>query len=135
PPLRRVAGGHEPRNGCGIYFVDVVIRKASLLEELFGGLQSGADLYPPSQVVPAGVTNTQEALVAQSEMRTSQEIAAAVALRTLGRNVTTRSTGALIQAVEPGFPAAGRLEPTDVIVAVAGRKVRSPAEVSAVMAG
>lgn len=133
-PLVRVAGGREPVNGGGIFFVDVIVRKASLLEQLFGGLQSGADLYSPSQVVPAGVTSAQEESVALSEMKTSQEVAAAVALRTLGRSVTTLATGALIEAVEPGFPAAGRLEPTDVIVAVAGKKVQSPAGVAAAMA-
>src|SRR5436309_2608267 len=32
-PLVRVAGGHEPQNGGGIYFVDVIVRKASLLDQ------------------------------------------------------------------------------------------------------
>src|SRR5438876_1147657 len=53
-PLVKVAGGHEPENGGGIYFVDVIVRKASLLERLFGGLHDGAALYPASAVVPAG---------------------------------------------------------------------------------
>ncbi len=62
-PLVDVAGGHEPRNGGGIYFVDVLIRKATLLEELFGGLENGATLYAPSQVVPPGITSAQEGTV------------------------------------------------------------------------
>src|SRR2546423_12853015 len=49
-PLVKVAGGHEPQNGGGIYFVDVIVRKASLLERLFGGLPDGAAPYP----APAG---------------------------------------------------------------------------------
>jgi len=134
-PLVRVAGGHDPDNGGGIYFVDVIIRRATLLEQLLGGPESGSSLYPSSEVVPTGITSAQEANVDLSEMSTSQETAAAVALRTLGRKVTTRNTGALVEAVEPGFPAANRLEPTDVIVAVDGKHVSSPADVEASMSG
>ncbi len=126
-PLVKVAGGHDPDNGGGIYFVDVIVRKASLLEELFGGLESGASLYPASAVVPAGVTSAQQNQVDLSEMASSQQIAAAVALRALGRKVTVTDTGAVVAEVEPGYPAARKLEPTDVIVAVDGTRVRTPA--------
>src|SRR5579871_3899782 len=88
-PLVEVAGGHEPHNGGGIYFVDVIVRKASLLEELFGGLESGSSLYSPSEVVPPGVSSSQQQTIDLSEMKTSQQIAAAVALRAIGRRVTT----------------------------------------------
>ena len=54
-PLVFVQGGHDPADGGGIYFVDVVVRKASLLERLFGGLHEGADLHKPQDVVPPGV--------------------------------------------------------------------------------
>ncbi len=134
-PLVDVAGGHEPANGGGIYYVDVIVRKATLLEQLLGGLHSGADLYPPSQVVPPGITSAQNAQVDVSEMKTSQEVAAAVALRTLGKKVTTVDSGALVSEIEPGYPAARKLQPTDVIVSVDGRATRSPAAVSRAMAG
>ena len=134
-PLVQVAGGHEPKNGGGIYFVDVIVRKATLLEELLGGLHSGATLYPASEIVPPGVTSAEEETADLSEMRTSQQVAAAVALRALGRKVTTTPVGAVIDAIEPGFPAAGRLEPTDVIVAIDGKAVHSPADVERAMAG
>ncbi len=134
-PLVRVAGGHDPKNGGAIYFVDVLVRKATLLEELFGGLESGADLYPAAEVVPPGVTSAQAEDVDLAEMKTSQEVAAAVALRALGRKVTTAQGGAIVSAVEPGFPAAGHLDPTDVIVAVDGKPVVSPAGVATAMAG
>ena len=38
-PLVTVKGGHPPTDGGGIYFVDVSIRKATLLEKLFSGVQ------------------------------------------------------------------------------------------------
>jgi PDZ domain-containing protein len=134
-PLVEVAGGQPPRNGGAIYYVDVIVRKATLLEELFGGLESGASLYAPAQVVPPGITGAQDQNVDLSEMATSQQIAAAVALRALGRKVTTSDDGALITGVMPGFPAADQLEPTDVIVAVDGRHVPTLADLDKAMSG
>jgi Lon-like protease len=68
-------------------------------------------------------------------MATSQEIAAAVALGYLGYRVRIESQGALIDAVAPGSPAASAgLEPTEIIVAVDGKRVRTPTDVRRLMA-
>jgi PDZ domain-containing protein len=134
-PLVKVAGGHDPSATGGIYFVDVIVRKATLLEQLLGGLHSGADLYPQDEVVPPGVSTSEEDQVNAAEMRTSQQVAAAVALRALGKKVTTVQSGALVAAVKPGFPAAKSLHQTDVIVAVDGRPVHTPSDVEHAMAG
>jgi len=131
-PLVHVAGGHDEAEG-GIYFVDVVVRKASLLEQLFGGLHEGASLYPASAVVPPGVTGAEQGKVDTQEMRTSQQVAAAVALRALGRTVTAKPSGALVAGVESGLPAAPLLRPTDVIVAANGVAVRTPDDLARVM--
>src|SRR5436309_7582048 len=82
-PLVKVAGGHEPENGGGIYFVDVIVRKASLLERLFGGLPDGAALYPASAGVPAGPNEGKQRQLEQRGMRPSQPNAAAGGGRTL----------------------------------------------------
>jgi PDZ domain-containing protein len=131
-PLVTVQGGKNPTKG-GVYFVDVVERKASVLEKLFGGLHKGADLYPASAVNPPGVNDTQRRQIDQQDMAHSQEIAAAVALKAAGKNVIMRPTGALIDAVAPGEPAAGKLRPDDVVVAVDGKPVRSPQDLFAAM--
>jgi PDZ domain-containing protein len=131
-PLVSVPGGHNPRRG-GVYFVDVVVRKATWLERLFGGLHTGADLYPASAVNPPGTNDQQRRAIDLEDMQRSQDIAAAVALRALGRKVTVRQTGVLVDAVGSGEPAVGRLLPDDVITAVDGRRVISPAGVFAAM--
>lgn len=132
-PLVTVAGGHDPTTG-GVYFVDVVVRKATILETLFGGLHEGADLYPASAVNPPGVGDQQRQRIDLQDMRRSQQVAAAVALRAAGKKVVLRSIGALVAAVEPGMPAVGKIEPDDVIVAVDGKQVTTPRGVSRVMA-
>ena len=57
-------------------------------------------------------------------MTRSQQIAAAVALRAAGYRVQAKPTGALVEQVARDAPAAGKLLPTDVIVAAA-RQARS----------
>jgi PDZ domain-containing protein len=124
-PLVTVPGGHDPKSG-GVYFVDVVVRKATLLERLFGGLHHGADLYPASAIDPPGVSDSGRQRIDLEDMHRSQQIAAAVALKAAGKKVTLRATGALIDAVEAGLPADGKLEQDDVITAVDGTPVRDP---------
>ena len=131
-PLVTVRGGHDPVKG-GIYFVDVIVRKATILEKLFGGLHNGADLYPASAVNPPGVGDQQRRRIDLQDMRHSQQVAAAVALRAAGKPVVLRSTGALIDQVGAGMPAAGKLEPDDVIVAIDGKRVRNRQDVTTVM--
>jgi PDZ domain-containing protein len=134
-PLVSVAGGHEAKGPGGIYFVDVIVRKATLLERLFGGLHKGASLEAPDNVVPPGVTSAENDQLGFEEMRTSQQIAGAVALRSLGYKVKAADSGALIDSVDPGLPADGKLEPTDVIVAVDGKPVNSPLSLTRAMHG
>jgi len=124
-PLVSVPGGRDPAHG-GVYFVDVVVRKATLLERLFGGLHDGADLYPAGAVNPPGVGEAQRRKIDLQDMQRSQQIAAAVALRAAGKKVVLRPTGALVDLIEPGKPAVGKLQPDDVIVAVNGTRVQDP---------
>ena len=127
-PLVSVPGGKEPRDGGGIYFVDVFVRKASWLERLFPGIRDGSTIVPASVVQPPGVSDRARRTEDLRAMSRSQEVAAAVALRTLGYKVTAQSTGVLVQDVARDAPAAGRLQPTDVIVSVDGQRVRTPGE-------
>jgi PDZ domain-containing protein len=131
-PLVTFPGGHDPTKG-GVYFVDVIVRKATVLERLFGGLHKGADLYPASAVNPPGVDDQQRRRIDLQDMHRSQEIAAAVALRAAGKKVVLQSTGALIDAIEPGKPSVGKLEPDDVITEVDGKIVQTPENVFSVM--
>src|SRR5439155_1229765 len=131
-PIVTFKGSKDPTRG-GVYYVDVFERKASLLERLFGGLHDGADLYPADAVNPPGVGDRGRRRIDAQDMHRSQEIAAAVALKAAGKKVTLRSTGALIDAVEPGKPAVGKLEPDDVIVAIDSKTVTTPSQVFSAM--
>ncbi len=131
-PLVTVPGGHDPTIG-GIYYVDIIVRKAKLVERLFGGLHEGADLYPASAINPPGGGEEQRRQIDIQDMQNSQQVAAAVALRADGKKVTTTPIGAKVDAVIPGTPAVGRLEPDDVITAIDGAQVKTRADVITAM--
>jgi PDZ domain-containing protein len=132
-PLVNLAHDSAPRDGGGIYYVDVIVRKASLLERLFGGLHEGADLHPPSSVVPPGISDSQRLDLEQREMHQSQQTALAVALRAAGYKVKTTATGAIVSQLVGGTPAIGKLVPTDIIVAIDGKPIRTPDDVTKAM--
>jgi PDZ domain-containing protein len=125
-PLVEVEGGSDPDDGGGVYYVDVLVRKATLLERLWPGLREGATVLPAEQVRPEGVDDAERRREELAEMRMSQRVAAAVALRELGRDVVARPTGARIEFVDPSAPAAGKLRAGDVVVAVDGEAVNAP---------
>lgn len=127
-PLVDLEGERSQRDGGGIYFVDVLVRRATLLERVFPGIHEGSSLVPAHLVNPTGITDEQRRRRNLLEMRRSQAVAAAVALRELGYDVEATPTGVLITDVLPNTPAAGTLEPTDVVTAVDGRRVRTVAD-------
>ena len=127
-PLVTVEGGEDADDGGGIYYVDVIVRKATILERIFPGIREGSTLVPAEALNPHGTNDEQRRQRNLREMRRSQQVAAAVALRELGYDVDVRQTGALISEVVSGTPAAGKLRATDVVTAVDAESVRTPAQ-------
>ncbi len=125
-PLVRVAGARPQPDTGGIYFVDVLVRKATLIERFFPSIRDGASLVPASHVNPSGVSEEVRRQGNLREMTRSQKIAAAVALRALGRRVQAQPTGAFVAGVLPDGPADGALQHGDVIESVDGDRVRTP---------
>jgi PDZ domain-containing protein len=126
-PYVTVPNEHDGSRG-GIYYVDVFVRKASLLERLLPWLRNGATYVPASAVEPEGASKEDLNRQSKLEMERSQPVAAAVALRELHYKVQIRPTGVLVTLVPRGGPAAGKLQPQDVIVSVNGRAIRRPQE-------
>jgi PDZ domain-containing protein len=134
-PLVVVKGGKEPTDGGGIYYDAVVIRRARLFEQLFHFVHGGETLVNADVVNPPGVSDSERRSLDLREMARSQDIAGAIALRYLGYKVVLRPTGAVLQDVLDGSPAArAGLVPTDVITAVGGSRVRGPDDLRRLMA-
>jgi PDZ domain-containing protein len=130
-PLVKIADEDTANGGgeAGIYMVDILVRKANLLERMFPGLNEGATLVPARAINPEGVSEEQRRQSNRLEMTRSQQIAAAVALEALGYEVDIETSGAEISLTLPDSPAsAAGLRPGDVIVEAQGRKVETPAD-------
>ena len=122
----KVAHSKPVNDEGGIYFLDVIERKATLLENMFHSTApSGAAFLPPAAILPPGVSESQNVQVDLGEMALSQQIAAAVGERAYGYKVTTNPSGARVVAIEGGAPADGKLLPGDVIVSVDGHPVKT----------
>jgi Lon-like protease len=131
-PHVMVQGGHEPRGSEGIYFVDVIQRQANVLEKLLPPLRGdGASLVPADTVIPSGGNAEAARRLSQRQMATSQQFAAAVALRSLGYDVVARPNGVQVDGVAPYSDAVGAIAPGDVIVAIDGAKTLTVASLFA----
>jgi PDZ domain-containing protein len=117
----------------GIYMVDILVRRASIFERIFPQVYGDAELVPAEVVNPAGLSESERKQESLSEMSVSQQIAIAVALRSLGHDVDP--LGAEVVRILPDAPAEGKLEVGDVIVGLKGEKVRSPDELIRLMRG
>ena len=127
-PLVEVEGGDDPEDGGGVYYVDVLVRKATLLERIWPGLRDGSTVVPSEQVRPEGVDDSERRREELEEMRLSQRVAAAVALRELGGDVVAKPIGARVEFVDPEAPSGGKLRAGDVVVAVDGSDVHGPSD-------
>jgi Lon-like protease len=133
-PLVVVRGEKADRDGGGIYYVAVDVRQASLLEQLFPGLQDGATLVPEDVINPQGVDEKVRRQAELRAMRQSQTYATAVALRALGYRVRIEPVGARIAETVRGYPAAKKLRAGDLIIRVDGSPVRIPDNLTRILA-
>lgn len=133
--LVRVPGGKPTDDRGGIYYVDVIERKATLLERFFPGLRQGATLVQHDVLTPPGVTDQQRFQADKFDMTLSQQVASAVALRALGYHVQIQQQGVRVALVFGGTHAAGKLQPGDVVVAADGKPVRTSLDLHRVLAG
>jgi PDZ domain-containing protein len=124
-PYVTVQGERADRNGGGIYYVAVEVKKASLLEKLFPGLHEGSTLVPAAAIVSPGQSDQQHQQQELQAMAQSQKIGAAVALKALGYRVPVKSPGTVIADVNPKGPSAGNLRAGDTIAAVDGQPTPS----------
>jgi len=134
--LVKVPGGKQQNDGGGIYYVDVFLKRASLLESLIPAARpDGSDLVPRSSVVEPGISDEQRLRLEVADMKASQVIASAVALRELGYKVPVKPGGLRIAAITAESHAASVLRTGDVIVSADGKPVQTRADLRAILSG
>jgi PDZ domain-containing protein len=133
--LVHVPGGTRRQDGGAIYYVDVVVKHASLLQEAFSLFRpEGSELIPERDFVPSGLTYEQQLKLEGETMKVSQEKASVVALRALGFKVRARSAGVRVVDVDPRSHASGLLKPQDVVVSADGHPIHRQLDLFSVLA-
>lgn len=105
--------------------VSVSTRPVSLFEAFIGWLDPAVSVVPRTTVVRPGLTDQQQSQYNSMDMEQSKYAALIAALHATGFK-TPPIPGARVIAVAEGFPAKGKLERDDLIVAVDGVTVRDP---------
>src|SRR5712691_9536077 len=122
-------------DGGGIYYVDILLKPASLLESWVPYVRpEGSDLIDRTQIVEPGISDQERRKLDLATMKASQDVASVVALRELGYRVPIRPGGVRIVAVTSGSHAAGVLRPGDVIVGADDKKVLTRTDLAEVLA-
>ena len=133
--LVSVTGGKTQQDGGGIYYVDVLVKRATLLESVVPAVRpEGADVIKREQLVQPGISDQERIKLELADMKLSQVVASTVALRTLGYPIPIQLGGLRVVAVTSDSHAVGLLKSGDVIVSADGKVVRDRADLRAVLA-
>jgi PDZ domain-containing protein len=127
----QVEGGKANADG-GVYYVDLFVRRIRRLEQILPFTRPEGSTFVSEEVLaPNDESDEERRRQNAADMQRSEDVASAVALRELGYDVTARPRGVLVTSIAPDVPAASALEVNDVIVAVDGTPVRTPAQLRA----
>lgn len=129
----------QPREASGgqLFFTTVQVhggpgQRVTVYDLLAAKLDGTQAIYPEEEIFPKNATRQQVRDENAAEMEGSQQVAAAVAERALGKDVQTRIE---VASTLDGSPAAAVLKTGDVLVSVDGKPATSPAAVRAAVRG
>ena len=122
-PIISIDGHSAPKSNGEILLTDVYLTQLNWLTWLPAKLDSSAQIVPASALVDPGVSISELNDQGYLEMQQAKEAAKYAALTRLGYHVTSKPSGAIVEAVGEHTPAAGALQVADVIVGAAGRPV------------
>jgi PDZ domain-containing protein len=133
--LVQIPDANPKTDNGGIYYVDVLLRRATLLESLVSLVRpEGSDLIDRSQILDPGITDQERIKLDRASMKQSQEVASVVAMRQLGYRVPIRAGGVRVVAVTSGSHATGLVKPGDVIISANGKPVHTRIDLTRVAA-
>lgn len=127
-PIIDIQGEPTHETEGELYFTTVRVlggpgQRVTLFDVVGAWLDPSRAVYPESELFPQGSTRQQVQEDNAAEMENSQQVAAAVAERALGKDVPVTVT---VASVLEGSAADGLIEPGDVIVSVNGQPAESP---------
>ena len=83
-------------------------------------LSDSVDLYPKEVILPKGVTPSELSEISLQNMQTSENVAIAVALNSLGYDVKSEGDGVLVVGILDDSPVKDKLLKDDLIISITG---------------
>lgn len=108
-----------------LYQLTVIRAEANYYTYLWAKLDSTVDLYERSMILPKGVEPEELNEISRNNMRTSENVAIAVALKTMGYEITTSGDGVLVVGILEDSPVINKLQKDDLIVMLNNKEVSS----------
>ncbi len=111
-----------------LYQLTVRRDEANALIYIWSFVDSTFDLYPREVILPDGVTPEELTQISIQNMKTSENVAIAVALNKLGYDFPSTGDGVLVVGLLEGSPVYEKLKKNDLLVSINYEKVSSASE-------
>ena len=121
--------GAESYNYEGnLYQLTVRRDEANYFTYIWAKVDNSVDLYSREVILPKGVTPQELSEISIQNMKTSENVAIAVALNILDYEIETQGDGVLVVGVMDDSPVAGKLLKEDLIISINNEVIKSTTE-------
>ena len=102
--------------------------EANLLIYLWSMVNESYDLYPREVILPDGVTPQELSEISIQNMRTSENVAIAVALKNLGFDITSKGDGVAVVGILDDSPVRDKLKKGDLLISINNKSISTATE-------
>ena len=136
PPYQweiQIEGADSYEYDGNLYQLTVRRDEANYFTYIWAKVDSSVDLYSREVILPKGVTPKQLADISIQNMKTSENVAIAVALDSLDFQIETQGDGVLVVGILDDSPVAGKLLKEDLIISINNEEIKSTSEFIALL--
>ena len=116
-----------------LYQLTVRRDEANYFTYIWAKVDNSVDLYSREVILPKGVTPQELSEISMQNMKTSENVAIAVALNFLDYEIQTQGDGVLVVGVMDDSPVAGKLLKEDLIISINNEVINSTTEFIALL--
>ncbi len=136
PPYQwdiEINGAESYKYDGNLYQLTVRRDEANYFTYIWSKVDNSVDLYSREDILPKGVTPQQLSEISIQNMKTSENVAIAVALDYLNFDVETQGDGVLVVGILENSPVEGKLLKEDLIISINNDEINSTTEFIALL--
>ena len=136
PPYQwdiEIEGANAYEYQGNLYQLTVRRDEANYFTYIWAKVDNSVDLYSREVILPKGVTPQELSEISMQNMKTSENVAIAVALNFLDYEIQTQGDGVLVVGVMDDSPVAGKLLKEDLIISINNEVINSTTEFIALL--